>query len=138
MEKKFQAQQLGWGITVWENDDAEVRIALEHPVDPQNPLMRSHETVEFLGENALNDADEWLNEVIGYPNPFRGLLEFGESDELTEWQKDVQHAYRTKGNGYLHELAWEHSRFLEKHGQGDLTGIDLTNYINNLLPSDLG
>ena len=116
MEKKFQGQQLGWGITVWENDDAEVRILLEHPVDPQNPLMRSRETVEFLGENALNEADEWLNDVIGYPNPFRGLLEFGETDELTEWQKDVQHAYRTKGNGYLRDLAWEHAEFLSEHG----------------------
>lgn len=116
VEKKFQAQQLGWGLTVWENDDAEVRLFLEHPVDPQNPLMRSHETVEFLGDNALNDADEWLNEIIGYPNPFGGLMD-GNTESLMEWQNDIQHAYRTKGNGYLRELAWEHAEFLAQHGQ---------------------
>jgi hypothetical protein len=131
VEKKIQIQQLGWGLTVWENDEAQVRLLLEHPVDPKNPLMRSHETMEFLGENALGDAEEWLSEVIGYPNPFRGLIEFGESDELVEWQNEVQHLYRTQGNGYLRELAWEHSRFLAEHGQGE----GITDYINSLLPT---
>lgn len=91
-----QIQQLGWTLTVWENDDAQVRILLEHPVNPENPLMRSRESVEFLGENALGDAEDFVNDVVGYPNPFLGLIENGEGDELVEWQKEVQQNHRKR------------------------------------------
>lgn len=108
-DKESQSLALGYQVTVWRSpvNPYLVRVAITVSGGEENGKKRER---VFSGETSQHDADRWINDIVGYPNPFYGLVEYGGSMEgMRMWQEDLIAQDRHRD---LRAMEVEHRKFL--------------------------
>jgi hypothetical protein len=89
-EKKSQALSLGYEVSVWRAPVNPYLIRIRIAVSGGENNGWATERV-FSGETSARDADKWVGNIVGYPNPFYGEMEYGASGEgLKMWLDDLR------------------------------------------------
>jgi hypothetical protein len=103
-EKKSQALSLGYEMTVWRAPVNPYLIRIRIAVSGGADNGKATERV-FSGETSATDADKWVNNIVGYPNPFYGEMEYGAKGEgLKMWQDDVRLESELRKQEYEHRV----------------------------------
>lgn len=111
-EKKSQALSLGYEMTVWRAPVNPYLVRIRIAVSGGKDNGRATERI-FSGETSARDADKWVGEIVGYPNPFYGEIEYGANYEgIAMWQDDVRGLDRLRD---LRAQEVEHRRFLTEN-----------------------
>lgn len=108
-EKKSQALSLGYEMTVWRAPVNPYLVRVRIAVSGGGHNGRATERI-FSGETSARDADKWVSNIVGYPNPFYGEIEYGANGEgLKMWQDDIRELDRLQD---LRAQEVEHRKFL--------------------------